>query len=281
MSFYKVTILGCLLLVGRRETSSLMNVRDRRKLNITFRLTNSGISLSVGDDSTSRLAPVAGTPQDKPRRYYIYAHAASDGKYFYIGKGTGNRAWSANRHDLWQRYVTKHLNGKYNIVILQDNLSADEADELESEWIAQESDSLVNWINFGRRYDQVALDNFHKLRDANRALIAQAKSMEKVNLENAMSMYMKAISAIDEYAGINYESGLVGQLLKEEKEELGLSGEIEALDRLSLCLIKLCRPAEADSWMRKYFKKYASDLQRPVSDRIRKRVEKAMSKKAR
>lgn len=42
--------------------------------------------------------------------YYTYLHTrASDGKPFYVGKGIGNRAWSAkNRNQFWQRTHAKH-----------------------------------------------------------------------------------------------------------------------------------------------------------------------------
>ena len=67
---------------------------------------------------------------------------------FYIGKGTGRRAWQDDCHPLWHRYVKNHLQGKYSVVILADDLTADRAEELESAWITQESETLVNWINF-------------------------------------------------------------------------------------------------------------------------------------
>lgn len=60
--------------------------------------------------------------------------------------------------------------------MLADDLTADESEELESEWIALESETLVNWINFGRKTDFEQLDTFHKLRDSNRQLITAAPS---------------------------------------------------------------------------------------------------------
>lgn len=43
--------------------------------------------------------------------YYVYVHRrASDGSVFYVGKGTGNRAWqkSSKRNIHWKRIVDKH-----------------------------------------------------------------------------------------------------------------------------------------------------------------------------
>ena len=110
--------------------------------------------------------------------------------------------YSVDRHPLWHRYVEKHLNNEYRVVISRDNLSSTKAEEIESAWMAQ-SDGLVNWQNMGRTIDLKANDLFHKLRDANRALIQQARSVEKSDLAKAVQMYIQAIDAIAGCALIN------------------------------------------------------------------------------
>jgi len=89
-------------------------------------------------------------------------------------------------------------------------------------------------------------------------------------------MYVQAIEAIRGYAFINCEKGLVDQLLSEEAYEVGISGEIEALDRLTMCLIKLKRSEEAARHAHDYFTLYRRDLGRPASQRVAKRIEKAV-----
>ena len=246
-------------------------------MKLTSRLTNLGIELSLHDgDGPKPLEPAADANQENPRRSYVYAHTDSAGKIFYVGKGERRRAWSTDRRPLWRRYVEKHLGGNYQVRILQDNLSAEKAEEVEAAWIAQCSDNLVNWINMGRATDFQAIERYHKLRDANRSLIQQARAFEKRDMVQAVKMYTQAIEAIPEYAFIDYEKGLVGQLQGEEADELGRNGEIEALDRLTMCLIKLKRPAEASERAKSYFAMYRRDLQMAVSQRIAKRIEKAL-----
>jgi hypothetical protein len=241
-------------------------------------LTNLGIEVSIGDGESQSPKPDPGANQAKPRKTYVYAHLDDAGKIFYIGKGEGRRAWSENRHFLWYRYVDKNLNGKYQVRILHDNLSPELAEEIEAAWIAHYSNDIVNWFNLARPIDYEALDRHNKLQATNRALIQKAKAQEKLNLALAAEMYVRAIDALAQYASINWESGIIGRLLDEHAQEYGLCGEIEALDRLTMCLAKLGRANEAANHVQRYFAMYRGDLERPATERIRKRVEKALAR---
>jgi tetratricopeptide (TPR) repeat protein len=248
-------------------------------MKLTAKLTNLGIELSLHEDEVpGPLEPATDADQIHPRQYYVYAHLDSSGQVFYVGKGMGRRAWSTDRHPLWYRYVDNHLNGVYQVRILHDNLSAENVEEVEAEWIAQCSDTVVNWFNMGRETDFEALDRRNNLRAENLSLIQQAKAIEKNDMEKAASIYIQAIEAIQAYAFITYEKGLVGQLLEEEAAELGVCGEVNALDRLTICLIKLGRPTEAAEHTDKYFALYRRDLQFGIAGRIVKRVDKAIAR---
>src|SRR5882762_10010038 len=160
-------------------------------MKITTKLTNLGVDLSLHDGKEpSPLKPSADANQESPRRSYVYAHADGTGNIFYVGCGNGRRAWSTDRHPLWHRYVDKHLAGSYRVVILQDNLPPSRVEEVEAAWMGQCSDGLVNWQNMGRVTDFQALDRYHKLRDANRALIQRAMTVEKRDLAEAVKMYL-------------------------------------------------------------------------------------------
>ena len=131
----------------------------------------------------------------------------------------------------------------------------------------------------GRDLDLAALDKRNTLRDANLPLIKEAKAMEKIDLEKAVTKYIKAIDSIKSYASIIFDKGLVGQLLKEEASDLGIHGEIRALDRLTICLVKLGESSKAYEQSEKYFSLYRRDLEFSCAKKILKRVNKAITRK--
>ena len=201
-------------------------------MKISAGITGDGISLELRSEPSERLEPSKTASQTSPRHCYVYGHYDGRGVPFYIGKGTGRRAWNDDRHPLWHRFVKHRLNGVYTTVILADGLDTDDAEDLENQWIFQESETLINWINFGRKTDFSALDTFHKERDANRELMAYARNLELLDLEQAIAAYYRALHNVASYAAIEYEQGLIGQLLAEEKEELGASGSLRFLTAL-------------------------------------------------
>lgn len=238
-------------------------------------ITGDRILFGVGDDLPKRLTPSATASQTSPRRSYVYGHFDKSGVPFYIRKGTRRRAWDRDRDPLWHRYVEKHLDGKYSVVILADDLTPEQAEELEGLWMAQESETLVNWINFARKDDYAAQLRYHELRNKNRELASKARKQEKSNLGKAINLYLQALENIEAYATIKGERGLVGMLIDEERQEFGIRGELEILDRLTLCLVRAGRRSEAVTVALQYFKRYRADQSLSAAERIKKRVGKA------
>ena len=237
---------------------------------------NEGIHL--GYDQPARLLADPDANQIQPRGSYIYAHVDQDGNMFYIGKGVGRRAWSDDRHHLWQRYVDRRAGGKYEVKILADGLSPDQAESLEARWLAQEVAALVNWVNMARRSDCDAIDRFHQLRNANRTLAQLARELEKDAPAEAAEKYALALAAVAEYAFIKLELGLVGDLIDEENAEYGFSGDMAILERYTMVLVKLGRAQEAMAAIDDYIAKYKRDKSRSTFEKICGRVEKALRK---
>jgi hypothetical protein len=246
-------------------------------MKLKFEVNNLGVSIGVELSGTPIKDTVPIPPdQVKPSGFYVYGHYDLNGSLFYVGKGIGKRVWSKSRHPLWDRYVNYHLAGKYEAKIIAESMTSEEAEELEADLIGKHCDSLVNWQNMGRQSDFKLLEHYNTLRDANRKLIQETKALESTEPELAVEQYKKAIDKTAEYAFLEFEQGLVGQLLREEANEIGRNGELEALDRLTLCLIKLGKVSEAADHTMAYFSRFKRDLLLKSSEKIKKRIDKAL-----
>lgn len=241
-------------------------------MKLVFGTSNEGVSISSGGDECERQIPDSTISQLAPKQSYVYGHFDERKVAFYIGKGTGRRAWDQDRHPMWHRYVSTRLNGKYSIVILQDNLTPMQAEQVESAWIAQESATLVNWVNMSRPLDFEALNKYNQLRAVTLGLVARAKQMEKKNPSEAITIYYCALEQLSNYAGIQFELGLIGQLIDEEIKEKGMRGEVQILDRLTICLGRVGRHAEAKQAVDKYFVTYRADRILAMAAKITRRV---------
>ena len=75
--------------------------------------------------------------------FYVYLHKKPNGQIFYVGKGKGYRATQkSNRNAYWKRVVDKY---GYNVTIFKDNMTEQEAFNLEMELI--EAIGLENLTN--------------------------------------------------------------------------------------------------------------------------------------
>ena len=121
----------------------------------------------------------------------------------------------------------------------------------------------------------------HELRDANRETLKSTRALETKDMNLASQNYRAAIEKISKYAFLEFEPGLVGRLLREENEEFGYNGELIALDRLTLCLIKSGKPEEASVAAQDYFSRYRRDALLSGAKKIQERIRKAIERQNR
>jgi hypothetical protein len=200
--------------------------------------------------------------------WYVYFHRDSQGQIFYVGKGTGDRAWSHERHPAWHKYVDERLGGRYAVEVHRDGLTDEEAQELESELISRYGAQLVNWVNPGRQFDYEAIEKYHQLRNANRTFVAETKPLEKTDPEQAVERYRLALGRMLKYESLTLERGLVADL------DVGPNwGDPGILDRLTLCLQRLGLFDEAVAEAEAYFAKFPTVLNLGAGQRIKARVD--------
>lgn len=194
----------------------------------------------------------------KSKRFYVYVHKDIHGNIFYVGKGSGRRAWSKSRDEIWRKYVDR-IGGNYEVEIIQSDLTEQRA--LDKEWslISQIGEQLVNWQNPGRGFDYDNISTFHKERDANRRFIEETKrNIEPIDLSRAVEYYLQAWDCMRRYESLVRETGLVAELTPKFK-----NGDPEIIDRISLCLLRLKRFEELISVTNCYFDEFPDA--RPMS----------------
>ena len=114
------------------------------------------------------------------KSFYVYVHRKlTDNQPFYVGKGTGSRAYKKHgRNEYWQRVVNKH---GYFVEIVFDNLSEDEA-------FRCEIDTILEFQYFG--YDLCNLTkggegvSGRKLSSAEKSRLSQGMKGRKRSVES-------------------------------------------------------------------------------------------------
>jgi hypothetical protein len=211
------------------------------------------------------------------KRFYVYIHRDPEGKVFYVGKGEGSRAWEKEkRHSMWKRYI-KRFNDKYYVEIYRDNLSEEEALELEEELMSNYGGQLINWSNLSLDGNWKGYEKQNKIDKEINYIICEAKEYEKFNIEKAINLYVKALNKLFKYqnpeklAELSYYSGLSKEVQVEWfKEEW--TGNITILDRLTLCLKKLERYSDINYFVNKYIKIFPGSKNKLDFKKIQKRI---------
>jgi len=97
--------------------------------------------------------------------FYVYVHRrATDGRVFYVGKGTGNRAWSLRRNGYWKNIANKH---GFTIEIVIQDMREPDAFQLERELIAfYGRENLANLTDGGEGCSGIIQTEEHKAKVA-------------------------------------------------------------------------------------------------------------------
>ena len=117
---------------------------------------------------------------------------------------------------MWLKYVNK-FNSKYEVVIVKENITENEAYVLEEELMMKYGDQLVNWVNSGLKMDYALYDEYWAKRREVDELLKEAKKQEVVDGELAILLYKDAFLKMIDYEKIDINKG---------KEYTGFASEV-------------------------------------------------------
>lgn len=214
--------------------------------------------------------------EDETKKYYVYVHKDPEGTVFYVGKGTGRRAWAKDRHGLWKKYVER-FDGKYTVEIVKDNLTEQEALDLENSLMNKYGGQLINWVNYGLMMDHgVYSEYWNKYREISKTK-KEAKLLEKTDLEKAVELYRTALIKRIECEKIDVKNakkytGVAKEVYEEVMAEIGGTGDIDIINRLTICLKKLKKFEQIPVEVEKYLEAFPAAKNLKSMEKVLKRA---------
>lgn len=211
--------------------------------------------------------------------FYVYGHFDMDGNVFYIGKGTGKRANEKSLHargEIWVYYVQKHLNNQFEVKILHNDLTTEQAECIEWDYISKYGKELINWQNPHAGFNYTLSRPYNDIRGKISEFLNKCKEVEKSgDLTQAIFGYREVIKDLKEVYDIplHFDDGIeltlcqrIYKEMQEYKVSIGLigsdgrNGEIDAINRLTMCLCKLGLIEDARKETVDYFNNFPTEI---------------------
>lgn len=204
-------------------------------------------------------------------QYYVYVHETLSGEVFYVGKGSGDRAWHKGRDLNWNLYVEKYLNNQYNVRIVLDKLSESQALTEEEILMEKYGDHLVNRQNMSRSLNMEALNARNGIEIERKK--AELNAEMAVDLNEKANFFIEALKYHKQSSNTIFENGLFGKLLAERP-----IGDIRLLDKAVRSLVAANRKEQAQSIFDQYFLDYPHDRELKKISSIEKVIERGSVK---
>lgn len=240
-------------------------------INVNINTIFNNYKKSAKSDVNDLLKMAENVNQTKPIKNYVYAHLNSK-DVFYIGKGVRNRAWSKDRQYWWKWYVDTKLKDSYKVIIIKDNLTSIEAEDFEWQLIERYSQKLLNHVKPDMEFDNKASDKLVSTLNNIKKSEVKAKKLESTDLNESVVIYKKCLDDLNKIKNINPDGSFLGVIKEEESLANGFSGRLFLIDRLTICLKKLGKLAEAKEVSIQYFYNFKKDQSKSVAKKIAKRV---------
>jgi hypothetical protein len=211
----------------------------------------------------------------KPGRFYVYVHKDAEGTVFYVGKGTGDRAYSRDRPPEWEEYVSKKSGGKFSVEIVRDQISEDDALQVEDAVMAEYATTIINRVNMHAPYNAAKMMAYSEaIRSYDKGLQRAADLAKAGKVDQAVPEFEAAYARyFDVIKNHDYDLGA-----RQGLASTGFNFHPHALaDRYTKALAKARRYEELVAFAERYFRDYGEPSNR-TEEALKKRMDKARGK---
>ena len=240
----------------------------------------SGITIKADSSGHISFEIGAGASVDqrcKPGKFYVYTHKDKDGTVFYVGKGTGDRAYSRDRSPEWIEYLDKRSGGKFTVEIVRDGISEEDALEIEDAVTKMHGVTIINRMNPHAPCDTTKFRAYCEAQKCFSETLKRAINFQKAKeFDNAIPEFEAAYAHhLDMVRNADYDLGARSSLMS---AAFAYHPTSSLADGYSLVLAKAGRNLELIAFAKSYFRDYAPPYNK-AEDTLRKRMEKARSQK--
>lgn len=209
----------------------------------------------------------------KPGKFYVYTHKDKDGTVFYVGKGTGDRAYSRERSPEWIEYLDKRSDGGFSVEIVRDGISEEDALEIEDAVMKIHGGTIINRVNPHAPYDSAKFRAYCEAQRCFGETLKRATNFQKAKeFDKAISEFEAAYTHHLEMArNADYDLGARNGL---KSTAFAYHPTSALADGYSMVLLKTGRNHELVAFAERYFRDYAAPYNK-AEDRLRTRMEKA------
>ena len=206
----------------------------------------------------------------KPGRFYVYVHKDMQGKAFYVGKGTGNRAQSHERGADWSDYVERMLGGKYEVEIVREGISEQDAVEIEDALMEEYADTIINRQNIHAPIDATQLLAYSDAMNASTREFNAARNFESTGAVNEAARSYEASYA-------HFVRAMKNNYDRSARQQLSLPGigPNQIVDRYTKLLAREGMNRRAVEFSEQYFRDFPTVAENTVVVAIRKRMERS------
>lgn len=209
----------------------------------------------------------------KPGKFYVYIHKDKDDKVFYVGKGTGDRAYSRERSSEWLEYLDKVSGGKFSVEIVRDGISEEDALEIEDVVMKMHGDTIINRVNPHAPYDSTKFRAYCEAQRSFDETLERASNFQKAKeFDKAIPEFEAAYAHhLEMVRNAGYDLGARNGL---KSTAFAYHPTSALADGYSMVLAKTGRNRELIAFGERYFQDYAAPYNK-AEDTLRKRMEKA------